>query len=240
MIADSYGPDSPDPKNPFAAPVGVAADVADGRLPGFRSLLTVWFHPRLTIRRIVDTQPGHLVIPLASCEGIRGMLDATWTNITLPVVLTITLLAGPIVGILGLWLYAWLVRIAGTWIGGAASSEHLRAALAWGSVPALAKIPLSLVALALMQSAGFDPSLPITDPPEGLSFALAAIEVVAAVLLLWSAVLRCNTVAEVQGFQSAWQGFANLLLAGLLVAAAVLAVMVPLFIAWFVFALRAS
>jgi hypothetical protein len=37
------------------------------------------------------------------------------------------------------------------------------------------------------------------------------------VLGVWSFVLLCNTVAEVQGFRSAWRGLGNLLLSGIVV-----------------------
>lgn len=36
------------------------------------------------------------------------------------------------------------------------------------------------------------------------------------VLGIWGMVLLCNTIAEVQGFRSAWAGLGNTILAGLL------------------------
>ena len=59
------------------------------------------------------------------------------------------------------------------------------------------------------ETPNFDSKLYVSVPTIGL----AAMEFI---LGLWEIVLLCNTVAEVQGYRSAWQGLLNLILAGLL------------------------
>jgi hypothetical protein len=44
------------------------------------------------------------------------------------------------------------------------------------------------------------------------------------VLSIWGLVLLCNTVAEVQGFRSAWAGLGNVLLAVLLLIVPLIAI----------------
>lgn len=51
---------------------------------------------------------------------------------------------------------------------------------------------------------------------------------------IWSFVLTGKTVAEVQGFRSAWRGFLHFMLGALIVIAGVLIVVVPFFILGFI------
>jgi hypothetical protein len=46
------------------------------------------------------------------------------------------------------------------------------------------------------------------------------------VLTVWSIVLLCHTIAEVQGFPSAWRGFGNVCLAGAVIVLPLLVLMV--------------
>jgi hypothetical protein len=50
-----------------------------------------------------------------------------------------------------------------------------------------------------------------------MAIPMIGIGLVEVVLGVWSVVLLCQTIAEVQGFRSAWKGLGNVLLAGLVI-----------------------
>jgi hypothetical protein len=110
---------------------------------------------------------------------------------------------GCVWGLFWLWLLSGTVHACGRWLGGAATKASLRTALAWGSVPIGAALPIVLAGWLLLAWSKAEPSqLTVTAMRAGLG-----------ALAVASFALRCHTVAEVQGFRSAWRGLGNLLLA---------------------------
>lgn len=69
----------------------------------------------------------------------------------------------------------------------------------------------------------FTEASPRLDAQPWLWIPLLGSAAVETVLGVWSFVLFCKTIAEVQGFRSAWRGLGNIMLGGLLV-------LVPLFV----------
>jgi hypothetical protein len=96
-------------------------------------------------------------------------------------------------------------------------------AIAWAAVPTVFSLALWIPGLLLFGSDMFTEATPRLDAQPLLWIPSLAIAVVAGVLGVWSFVLFCHTVAEVQGFRSAWGGFGNILLAGAVI-------IVPLFV----------
>lgn len=102
--------------------------------------VSIWTTPRATIQHIVDTDPERWVMVLAAISGFAQVLDrASMRNLgdkmEWPAILLVAAIAGPITGIISLSLGGALIRWSGSWIGGNASSQNIRAAIAWSSVP---------------------------------------------------------------------------------------------------------
>jgi len=192
------------------------------------AFLTVWLHPRATIRRIVTVDPSYGVVPLAAIGGITQVLasmsrrpgaDTSLANLLLGAVV-----GGPVFGIFALYAGAWLTRLTGRWwLHGQGSPAELRAAFGWASLAQVVMLPLWLLAtaafgLSLYTESGSD--LAARSPVYAL-FAGAVV-----VLQIWGVVIVSAGIAEVQGYRSGWKGFWNLVLVLLLVVGAAVVVSV--------------
>lgn len=223
--------DSPEEPGPDAA-----EGAATGHdLPLSDSFLTIWLQPRDTIRRIVRRNPRYFVIALAAIAGITSSLSSMpgrsgGAEDSVRQLLLVAFLAGPLLGLLGVFLGGWLVRLTGRWLlEGRGGAREVRAALAWGELPGVVALPLWLLATAAFGTAVLAQR---TFDLVGASpvYALFAISIVG--LRTWGLILTAHTVAEVQGYRSAWKGLLNLLLAvlliGLVAGAAVVGIMLVL------------
>jgi Yip1 domain len=211
--------------NPYAPPQSTSMDSgsnagADASEPGLNPWRTIWTAPRATVRRIAAVNPRLHVLLLTCLAGIGESLDrASMRNLgdqaSLPTILAIACVGGPLGGLFGLWLISHLIRLTGRWTGGRGDRDRIKTAMAWASVPSVFSLVLWIPKILLFGSDMFTAQTPRIDSQPQLVmmfYGLAALDVV---LGLWSFVLLCNTVAEVQGYRSAWRGFLNLLLAGL-------------------------
>ncbi|MBX7245594.1 MAG: YIP1 family protein [Candidatus Sumerlaeaceae bacterium] len=179
---------------------------------------TIWTSPRETIRRIVANDPEFYVIFLTCLVGIQGSLDRASARSLgdkwpVPFIIGLACTAGPVGSLLSLWLFSHLIRWTGRWLGGTAIREHIRTAIAWGYVPVVFSLPLWIPELALFGSELFTEETPRLDSQPELLISFLAFCAVEVVLGLWALVLFCNTIAEVQGFRSAWAGLGNFCLA---------------------------
>jgi hypothetical protein len=188
------------------------------------SVLAVSFSPRKTIRRILGENSSPPVLLLACLTGVVASLNTggyRWVGDRLPLwtVLVIAVLWGPISGLGLLWVWSVAVRWSGAWLGGHATRSQVRTALGLSAVPYAASLVVWIAALSMAGTDLFtsdtarlgDDSFPwtVTD--------LAA--VLLPVLALWSAILACHAVSEVQGYHSAWRGLGSLVIAGMMIAA---------------------
>lgn len=184
--------------------------------------LSMWTRPRETIRQIVGAGGAYGVLLLAALGGVAQVLDrATSQNLgdemSVGAIMLAAIVAGPVAGILGLYVFGWLLEQTGRWIGGAASGSDLRAALAWGSLPNVAGLLLWIPALALAGSEMFRSATPQLAAQPLLALLLLPIGLMWIALAIWSFVLILLAISEVQEF-SDWRALGNLLLAGLLFA----------------------
>ncbi len=182
--------------------------------------LSIWMRPRQTVRALVETNPNSYVIMLSGLAGIVRALDRTMQqDLRAPMgtMIVMAVIIGFLGGLFSLWLISHLLKTTGDWIGGKATREHLRTAYAWSAVPSIVMLGVWGLMIGLIGEDLFRGKLP--DPelnPEiaaPLMFSLLAV----VVLSVWSIVLYANTVAEVQGFRSAWKGLLNIVLSALVV-----------------------
>lgn len=219
------GNESDDIANPYAPPRSTAMDSGgqtggDASEPGLNPWRTIWTAPRATVRRIAAVNPRLHVLLLTCLAGVGQSLDrASMRNLgdqfSLPTIFGIAAVGGPLGGLFGLWLISHLIRLTGNWIGGRGDRDRIKTAMAWASVPSVCSLAIWIPQIVLFGSDMFTEQTPRIDSQPQLLMAFWAMAVADVVLGLWAIVLLCNTVAEVQGFRSAWRGLLNLLLAGL-------------------------
>ena len=214
-----------DQENPFAAPETQDEEVSRYWTTDpdkeFQPFKTIWTRPRATVRKIVSVDPTLHVVVLVCLNGIGSCLDrASLQNSgnTMPLSATIVLaiVFGPLAGLFGLWLFSHLVVITGGLLGGFGNRAYVKTALAWATVPSLVTLALWVPYLILLREEMFTGETPDFDSKLYVAVPIMALMVMEFILGFWEIVLVCNTVAEVQGYRSAWQGLLNLILAGLL------------------------
>jgi len=197
----------------------VNEDAATSRLNPW---LSIWTKPRATIRQIVTHDPNRLVLLLGAVSGFSQALDraairGVGDEMALPLVFLVAAIGGGIGGIVALYLGGWLLRWTGGWIGGNASLVHLRAAIAWSSVPVIWALLLWVPELAILGDELFRTEMPRLESSTGLALLFLGFTAVELVIAAWSVVVFLKCLAEVQGF-SAWKALGNTLLAVLVIA----------------------
>lgn len=103
-------------------------------------LISVWLHPRRTIECIAAERPRYLVLPLVTLVGAASVVNIlTGYGMGSSIVGWPTMLAsvvgGAIFAMFNLYVLAVITGWIGRKLGGAASNDVVRAAIAWGGLP---------------------------------------------------------------------------------------------------------
>lgn len=186
-----------------------------------RPWLSIWSRPRATIQQIVDSDPTRFVLGLAALNGVSEALNrasgrSVGDDLDLSVILLMAVVFGPLGGILSLYIGGALVRWTGSWVGGQASSQSIRAAIAWGLVPALWVSLLWIPELLLVGVEMFTTETPRADANANLGFVILGLVTIEMVGSIYAVVTVLKCLGQVQGF-SAWKALGNLFLAGLVI-----------------------
>lgn len=195
---------------------------------------SMWTQPRETVRQLVLAGHDGRVLLLASLAGIAEVLARASSrnmgdSFAFSNILVLAVLLGPVAGLGALYFWSWLTARTGRWLGGVADADALRVPIAWGGLPAAASLALWAVAIVLLGPDLFTAQTPRVDANPALGLFLMLVAVGWIVLGIWSVVLLAKGVAEVQGFASAWRGFGNLVLGGLVLIAAVVVLLIVIF-----------
>ncbi len=180
---------------------------------------SIWTRPRETIREIVFSNPTRSVLLLTALAGFSTALDnasiaSMGDTLDLVMIFGIVAIVGPIGGIIGLYIGAALLRWMGMWIGGAASSMDIRAAMAWSNVPIIWALLLWIPKFFLFGRELFTSDTPKIDASERLIYSFLGFGVIEVLVSIWAFIIFLKCLGEVQGF-SAWKALGNTLLAGL-------------------------
>jgi len=183
--------------------------------------VSMWTKPRATIQQIVDTNPERLVLVLAAIAGFSQALDRASMNsngdtLEWPTIFLIAAIAGPISGLITLYIGSALIRWTGHWMSGNASSQNIRAAMAWSSVPIIWALILWIPALILFGQELFTTEPPIIDATPSLILIFLGFAAIEITIGIWVIVVFLKCLGQVQGF-SAWKALGNVFLAGLVV-----------------------
>ncbi len=113
--------------------------------PRLKDLVTILYRPRATVRRILASPQrwtAEIIVLACICSSLpdkdvrpltRVLPDLGLTSSLALVLLGIIL--GAVIWVLGVYLFAWMVALAGRSLGGAGQTSDVRAALAWSLVP---------------------------------------------------------------------------------------------------------
>lgn len=189
--------------------------------PVLNPWFSMWTRPRQTVQQIVDTDPNRMVLVLASLAGISNALDRAsmktlGDELQYEIIIAIAIVGGPVVGMIGLYIGAQLLRWTGKWIGGTASLTNIMAAIAWSNVPIIWALILWIPELYLFGEELFTTETPRLDADLSLALALLGFTFVEIAIGIWTVVVFLKCLGQVQGF-SAGKALGNALLAVLIV-----------------------
>lgn len=206
---------------------------ADETLP-YEFFFSIWVKPRQTIRQIIEKNPTKYVILLAALSGIGQALDrASSRNMgdssDLGLIIPMSLIFGPIGGIVSLYIGGALYRWSGSWLGGKGTEEEVRAAIAWASVPTSLILLLWIPELLIFGSDLFKSSMPLIETNPMLGIALFGFSSIEFVVGIWTFIILLNTIGEVHKF-SAWKALGSIFLGTLVILLPVLLIAGILFV----------
>lgn len=183
--------------------------------------LSIWLHPRKTIRYIVESDVKQYVILLAVLSGIseslaRASEKSLGDKISITTILALSLIGGAVGGIITLYVSGALLKWTGKWLGGKGTGEEIRAAVAWGSVPEVVALFLTILEIFVFGKEMFTQNTPNIDSSMFLAVVLLIFGMLELVLAIWCIFTYLKCLGEVQGF-SAWKALGNTILAGLVI-----------------------
>ncbi len=185
--------------------------------------IAICFRPRVTLRRILEENPTRFVLVLAALGGVLEFLrEAEGTEseeTSLASIFVRALTVGALMGILGLYVFGFVLRGAGSLLGGRGTARDVRAALAWAYVPAVWLAILWIPKLLLFGKSVF------TIEAESLGESYLALRWLEYAGSLWSLVIGIQCLGEALRL-SAWKALLALLMGTLLLAVPLLAILI--------------
>ena len=190
-------------------------------MSGRGAWVSIWVHPRETIRRIVTENKKRSLWLLASIYGFSSLLScfqsfSLGSVVGAVSIFILALIFAPIWGYIAFAFWSFVVSWTGKWFKGVADFQSVRAAYAWSCVP-LAVSDLIWVMMLVL----FGASLFMAPPsgqifPQGQTVVLLTLLFGKVILSIWSLVIYVNALAEVQKF-SILRAIGNIVIAGILV-----------------------
>jgi len=177
--------------------------------------LYIWNKPRMTIRAIIDSEPEKYVLILAILAGITRILAQAFGYymgssymrdiVPLLVIIVASLLFGAASGLISLLISGAVLKWSGNLLGGQASAQEVRTAVAWSSVPSIVWLLLWVPLLAVF---GNEMSAIYPEVNANPSVLLCG-SLLGTVSGLWSGVLLIVTLSEVHRFSN-WRSIGTL------------------------------
>jgi hypothetical protein len=187
---------------------------------------SIWTKPRATMQHIISTNPTRFVLLLAAVSGFgealsQASMNATGDQFAWPTIVAMAAILGPIGGLIGLYVIGFLMHWTGRWIGGQASTQHIRSAVAWSSVPMIWALLIWIPKLMLFGQELFTSSGANIESNPFILSTVVGFGILETVISVWAFVVCLHCLGQVQGF-SAWRALVNSILAGLIVVGPIL------------------
>jgi hypothetical protein len=195
--------------------------------------ISIWIEPRATMRQILDTDPKRLVILLIALSTIASTLDYALGSPMalehgLPAVFIGAVVVGALAGIVSLYVFGYLIKWTGSWIGGKGDVVAIRASMAWAGVPTIYLLGFYMVLMLVYGSSihQIDPETMMATP--GILPALFAKVGLQVVIGIWTMFISFKTLGEAQGF-SAWKAVLNYFLSTLVIIVPAIVIMLVVY-----------
>lgn len=161
-----------------------------------------------TLSIFVASKPTRDIIPLAVLGGIyQALSQASATKLgddrsLLQVLGLVCLVLGPVGGVIGVYVAAFLVRLVARFLGGRAPPDETRAAVAWSNVPVIATLPLWGLQIIVFGNENFTTETPWINSMAGNTLLFFSILGVSLywIARIWGIVIVVGAIAEVNRF----------------------------------------
>lgn len=173
--------------------------------------LTIWMHPKKTMRHILDNYPARLNHVLAICGAFTRVVTYSISWYTWWMTALIWLSLSIFSGLFALYVMGGLLKWTGNWLKGSATFAEVRSALAWAQIPVFI---FFLIEQLLLWGVGGD----------GSNLVYASVYFIFA---LWASIIFLCCLAEAQKF-SFMKALINYVLAAIIMIAIIVIVMLAI------------
>ncbi len=192
----------------------------------------IWASPRSVFKYINDYNYEKYVTILLVLAGIAGAFDrasknSMGDNMSLIGVLSVSIIAGGLLGWISYYLYAALLSWTGKWIDGKGNTSSLLRMMAHAMIPSIIALVFFIPQIALFGNGIFQSELDVESSGAFSTIAFYASLIIQMILGFWTLVLFVIGISEVQKL-SIGKSILNLLLP-------LFIIMVPLLIIVFLF-----
>lgn len=187
--------------------------------------IRMWVEPRQTIRQIVNINPRSGFFFLSSAYGFPIALNLAQSlslagGVPLWAIIVGAVLCCPFLGMIGISISSWLLKVTGKWIGGEGTFLSVRAAVAWSNVPSFVNVLSWIALLAVFGSQSLRREFSDSQFLGYQSGVVFLVFLVQTVTSIWSFILLLRGLQEVQRF-SIWRAFLNIVIPFVIVVCAV-------------------
>ncbi|WP_432358773.1 YIP1 family protein [Sporosarcina sp. UB5] len=167
---------------------------------------SVWFHPRKTVQHVMEYKSSSFVLLIVAISGVIHLLDQAVDNDlveswNIATILLVALIAGPIVGVLGLYIASGIYHLFSMMLGGMGTYEETRTAYAVSEIIIVVGGLVWIPNLLILGQGNFISDYDFTI---GQAAWLVISLIVNFIVGIWSIVIVIATISEVHRF-SAWR-----------------------------------
>lgn len=167
---------------------------------------SVWLHPRKTVQYVMEYKTGSFVLMIAMVTGIIHFIDQasgndlfeTWN---IAAILLVAILAGPIIGVIGLYIASGIYHALSLMLGGVGTSEESRKAFTVSSLIIIIGGLIWIPDLLILGQGNFTSDYDFSFGQFGWSIISVIVNFIVGI---WSLVVLIAAISEVHRF-SAWK-----------------------------------
>lgn len=189
--------------------------------------------PKSAIRLAIDKASGSILFVLAILYGITLFLEQAMNRnagdtMSVPTILALSVIMGPIIGIISWFLYS-LSTYAGTrFFKGTATFKETYKATAWATVPYTTKLALFIPMLLIFRKENFTTETPDIESSFFLLLLFFIALMIGLIMTVYYFMVYSKIIGEIHEIGS-WKGFASIILIPVILILLLLALALILF-----------
>lgn len=165
-------------------------------------LLSIWFKPRVTLRKLLDNPNPKFIYSIITIYGIVIVLNylseiGLGEDFSLTFILLTAVVLGSIIGLIWYYLLGALFKWGGSLLGGRGSYKDLQLALVCYAIPSVVVLGFWIISLILFGINNFITSAAEIEIPFSLLMLIAPLGLL---IIIWSIVILIICLSEAHQF----------------------------------------